>query len=64
MFSNANPPRIVKKSEEACAKLIPSKSGERYHKQFSHFCEWKVENNVKEITEEVILAYFLDLVRL
>jgi hypothetical protein len=60
MISNANPPGIVKKSEEACA----CKSGERYHKEFSHFCEWKVENNVKEITEEVMLAYFLDLVRI
>jgi hypothetical protein len=63
MTSNANPPEIVRKSAEACAKLIPSKSGERYQKQFSHFCEWKAENNVKKITEEVMLAvFFLDLV--
>jgi hypothetical protein len=33
-----------------------SKSGERYQKQFSHFCKWKSENNVKKITEEVMLA--------
>jgi hypothetical protein len=25
-------------------------------KQFSHFCKWKSENNVKKITEEVVLA--------
>jgi hypothetical protein len=47
---------IVRKSAEACADLIPSKSGERYQKQFSHFCKWKLENNVKKITEEVMLA--------
>jgi hypothetical protein len=56
MTSKANPPEIVRKSAEAYAELIPSKSGERYQKQFSHFCEWKSENNVKKITEEVMLA--------
>jgi hypothetical protein len=59
MTSKANPPEIVRKSAEACAELIPSKSsksGERYQKQFSHFCKWKSENNVKKITEEVMLA--------
>jgi hypothetical protein len=24
--------------------------------RFSHFCKWKSENNVKKITEEVMLA--------
>jgi hypothetical protein len=59
MTSKANPPEIVRKSAEACAELIPSKSsksGERYQKEFSHFCKWKSENNVKKITEEVMLA--------
>jgi hypothetical protein len=41
MISKANPPEIVRKSAETCADLIPSKSGERYQKQFSHFCKWK-----------------------
>jgi hypothetical protein len=49
MTSKANPPEIVRKSAGACAELIPSKSGERYQKQFSHFCKWKSENNVKKI---------------
>jgi hypothetical protein len=56
MTSKANPTEIVRKSAEACVDLIPSKSGERYQKQFSHFCKWKSENNVKKITEEVMLA--------
>jgi hypothetical protein len=59
MTSKANSPEIVRKSAEACAELIPSKSsksGERYQKQFSHFCKWKSENNVKKITKEVMLA--------
>jgi hypothetical protein len=38
MTPKANPPEIVRKSAEACAELIPSKSGERYQKK----CE---ENN-------------------
>jgi hypothetical protein len=53
LTSKANPPEIVRKSAETCAELIPSKSsksGERYQKQFSHFCKWKSENNVKKIT--------------
>jgi hypothetical protein len=54
--NHANPPEIVKKSAEACAELILSKSAERYQKQFSHFCKWKSKNNVKKITEEVMLA--------
>jgi hypothetical protein len=59
MTSKANPPEIVRKSAEACAELIPSKSsksGERYQKLFSHFCKLKSEYNVKKITEEVMLA--------
>jgi hypothetical protein len=56
MTSTANPPEIARKSAEACAELIPSKSGERYQKQFNHFCKWKSENNVKKITEELMLA--------
>jgi hypothetical protein len=40
MTFKAIPQEIVGKSVEACAELIPSKSGERYQKQFSHFCKW------------------------
>jgi hypothetical protein len=42
MTFKANTPEIVRKSAEACAELIPSKSsksGERYQKQFSQFCK-------------------------
>jgi hypothetical protein len=53
MTSNANPPDCKKICRSLCR---PSKSGERYQKQFSHFCKWKSENNVKKITEEVMLA--------
>jgi hypothetical protein len=59
MTSNANPPETVRKSEEACGKLIPSKSGERYQKQFRHFCEWKSENNVKKITVMLAGLFFI-----
>jgi hypothetical protein len=39
MTSKANPQEIVRKSAQACTELIPSKCGERYQKQFSHFCK-------------------------
>jgi hypothetical protein len=48
MTSKANPPEIVRKSAEACAELIPSKSsksGERYQ-----------NNSATSPTEEVMLA--------
>jgi hypothetical protein len=48
--SKANPPETVRKSAEACAELIPSKSSKSGEKK------WKSENNVKKITEEVMLA--------
>jgi hypothetical protein len=53
MTSNANPPEIVRKSEEN------NKSGERYQKQFRHFCEWKSENNVKKITVMLVGLFFI-----
>jgi hypothetical protein len=59
MTSKAYPPEIVRKSAEACAELIPSKSsnsGERYQKQFSHFCKRREEKRL------CWLACFLDLV--
>jgi hypothetical protein len=40
MTSKANPPEIVRKSAEACAELIPSKSsksGERYQNNSAIF---------------------------
>jgi hypothetical protein len=48
MTSKSNLPEIIRKSAEACAELIPSKSGKRYQKQFSHFCKWKSENSLRK----------------
>jgi hypothetical protein len=60
MTSKANPPEIVRKSAEACAELIPSKSsksGERYQNNSASF----VNGNQKILrrklpTEEVMVA--------
>jgi hypothetical protein len=37
MTSKANPQEIVRKSAEACAELIPCKSGERYQNNSAIF---------------------------
>jgi hypothetical protein len=56
------PNEILEKSLEAVGTLVPIKSAARYDNEFQQFCEWKNKNNVTQVTEEVMLAYMLDLV--
>ena len=56
------PNEISDKCNEAKGQLIPSKSKERYEKEYQEFCSWKAVNGVKEVSEDVLLAYMLDLV--
>lgn len=58
------PQHILLKSAEAKATLIPKKSAERYHKEFNLFVDWRTKNEVSNTTEDVVLAYLLDLVSL
>lgn len=37
---------------------IPGESKEQYLKEYNKFLNWKTKNQVKEITEDVMLAYF------
>lgn len=53
---------ILLKSAEATEKLIPTKSTDRYNKEYQHFCEWEKVYQVDKIDEDVMLAYFLDVV--
>lgn len=59
---NEIPEEILKKSSEAAGKLIPTKSADRYKKEYELFNEWKRVNQVQTINEDVMLAYMLDLV--
>jgi hypothetical protein len=54
---------VFRKSNEAIGSSIPTKSSERYNKDYRLFCEWKV-NAVNEVNDEVMLAYLFDLVSL
>lgn len=63
MAANCNiPDDVLRKYNEASSFLIPTKSSERYGKEYKQFCEWKRENGVSEINEEIMLAYLFDLV--
>lgn len=57
MFSES---AIDKAASIACASLLPEKSKIRYNQAFEFFMKWCASNNVVEITENVMLAYFLE----
>jgi hypothetical protein len=54
------PDEITKRGNELRGNLLPIKSKSAYEKVYVSFQEWKHEKNVKEVTEDVILA-FLDM---
>jgi hypothetical protein len=53
---------ILNAAQEASASLLPVKSKERYEQVFDLFCEWRNAKKVKEIDENVMLAYFYEKV--
>lgn len=62
MTENTNlsctPPELRAMAEKATEGLIPTKSNKAYKKQFDIFSTWCEHNNVKLITENVLMAYF------
>ncbi|KAJ3644089.1 hypothetical protein Zmor_026762 [Zophobas morio] len=54
------PEEIAKKGKELRSNLLPLKSKNAYEKVYVSFQNWKNKNRVKEVTEDVILA-FLDM---
>lgn len=52
------PPEILVEADEAVLGLIPSKSKDRYEKEFSSWEVWMKEKKVTVINETVLLAYF------
>lgn len=43
---------------EAVASLLPSKSRDKYEKTYNIFNSWRTSKNVRDINEEVMLAFF------
>lgn len=55
------PPEISEKAKTATNDLLPEKSRERYELVYQRFMDWRLKNNVKSLSENVMLAYFDEL---
>ncbi|KAJ3661976.1 hypothetical protein Zmor_006346 [Zophobas morio] len=62
MTTNCNiPDDVLRKYNKTTGSFIPTKSSERYHKEYKQFCDWRRENAVSKINEEIMLAYLFDM---
>ena len=52
------PQNILETARLVSLNLLPSKSRERYEKEYEVFKQWLKENHVKRITEDAVLVYF------
>ncbi|PSN53555.1 hypothetical protein C0J52_09191 [Blattella germanica] len=53
--------KILDKCNEAMGELIPSKSKKRYEIEYKNLCLWRMVNEVEKVSEDIVLAYMLDL---
>ncbi|KAK4884193.1 hypothetical protein RN001_000464 [Aquatica leii] len=56
------PPELKKIAESINSELLPQKSKARYEVQYSIFKKWREEKQAKVSSENVLLAYFTELV--
>ena len=62
LVSNCNIPEDVRvAAEQATLSLLPAKSRKRYDKVYDDFLKWQNRKNVKNVNEEIILAYIQEL---
>jgi hypothetical protein len=54
------PEKIAKDVEEVTSSLLPKKSRDAYYKELSEFNNWKQENDVCGVSEDVLLGYFFN----
>ena len=54
---DCTPPEIHDLATAAANNLLPEKSKDRYENQYTIFKTWCADNEVKNITENVVLAY-------
>jgi hypothetical protein len=59
--NNVNHPEISALAFKAVASLLPSKSRDKYEKSYNIFT-WRTSKNVRNIDEEVMLAFFYEKV--
>lgn len=45
-------------------QLIPDKYKNKYNKEYDNFEGWKKTRNISLVTEDVVIAYFYELVSL
>lgn len=55
------PPDIRAKATIASNSVLPEKSKEKYIAVYEHFIEWKMEHKATSFSENVIMAFFLEL---
>lgn len=55
------PQSIQDDAAAATMDILPTISKERYEKQYQHFENWRKEQGVTSLKEDVFLAYFLEL---
>jgi hypothetical protein len=54
------PEKIAKDVEEVTSSLLPKKSRDSYYKELNDFNNWKQENYVSGVSEDVLLGYFFN----
>jgi hypothetical protein len=56
----STPPELKNIADCAVSNLIPEKSKRQYDKCYNDFKEWCDKNNVKTVSENVVLAYLME----
>ncbi|KAJ3661870.1 hypothetical protein Zmor_006248 [Zophobas morio] len=56
------PPDVEQEARTAIGQLLPTKSAERYNKEYDSFLKWKKEKKVTGVSENVMIAYFFEKV--
>lgn len=57
-MNDNTPAHIEEVAESVIENLLPSKSGNRYWKEYEIFIKWCEENSISVYNEYVMLAYF------
>lgn len=52
------PPEILEVAQTATLQLLPKKSRDKYEKEYEIFKTWCRQKKVKQVSENVLLAYF------
>ena len=60
---NLTPPEIKEMAEKISSELLPQKSKERYEAQYKAFKKWCELKKIKVYSENVMVAYFSELVQ-